>query len=124
MKALVTLVALLAATQALALLQCNQGPLTRNFGGAPWLVYTCSDGYSQIFVTPPESKAYPFLFSLIRGGGGGYRLSGEGTGNRTLTDAAAKELQALSGDDIGCLLDDVRDLQILYLLCRIDRRGR
>ena len=35
MKALVTLVALLAATQALALLQCNQGPLTRNFGGGP-----------------------------------------------------------------------------------------
>ena len=110
-KVLVTLlaqVALLAATPALAQLQCNQGPLTRNFGGAPWLVYACSDGQSLVFITPPASKAHPFVFNLKRAEGGQYWLSGEGTGSKTVTDAAAKELGALSADDIGRLLHDVR----------------
>src|SRR5579864_3917817 len=99
-RVVVALIALVTATQAAAQLQCNRGPLSRNYGGASWLVYACSDEHSLIFVTPPGSKAHPFIFSLIYQDGAGYRFSGEGTGDRSVTDVAAREIQALGGEDI------------------------
>jgi hypothetical protein len=56
-------------------LQCDIGPITKVFGSVPFY-----------FMFSPEGR--------------GYHLRGEGTGSKDLTDAALKELQALSDKDI------------------------
>jgi hypothetical protein len=88
-------------------LECNIGPVSKIYGGTPWLVYSCSDGLSLTLVTAPESRARPFYF-IFHWEQNGYRLAGEGTGDKTLTDAAFKEISAFSQTDIQTLLDQTK----------------
>lgn len=82
--------------------QCDVGPVRKVFGAVPWLVYSCNDATSLVLMSAPGSPASPFyfIFSLE---GGSYRLRGEGTGSKTATDAALKDLEALSAGDIQAL---------------------
>jgi hypothetical protein len=82
--------------------QCDVGPVTKVFGAVPWLVYSCNDATSLVLMSAPGSPASPFyfIFSLE---GGSYKLRGEGTGAKTATDAALKDLEALSASDIQAL---------------------
>ena len=45
----------------------------------------------------------PFVFSLILRDGG-YRLHGQGTGNKEATSAAFEEIKKMSADDIATLV--------------------
>ena len=83
-------------------LNCNSGPLTKSFGGTQWLVYGCDDNASVVIVTAPGNPATPFYFIFSKETAG-YRLRGEGTGDKRLTDAALKDLAALSDADIPVL---------------------
>jgi hypothetical protein len=83
-------------------LNCDVGPVTRTLGGAPWLVYSCNDLTTVIVVSAPGSPAAPFYFSLSFESGS-YRIRGEGTGAKAVTDAALRQLQSLSMVDIHAL---------------------
>ena len=72
------------------------------FGSAPWLVYSCNDASSVVLVAAPGSPAMPFYFAFTLEGTA-YRLRGEGTGSKAVTDAALKELQNLSAADLQSL---------------------
>ena len=85
-----------------AQLQCDIGPVTKTFGSVPWLVYGCDDGSSMVLVSAPGSRAAPFYF-IFSPDSGGYQLRGEGTGAKSATDAAMKELQALTPEQIRAL---------------------
>lgn len=91
-----------SATDTTPKLDCGRGPATKSFGGAPWLIYACSDGRSIVLVSAPESPASPFYF-MFNPNSTGHRLIGEGTGDKTVTDNAYKELKALSETDIRLL---------------------
>ncbi len=80
-------------------LQCDIGPITKTFGSVLWLLYSCGDGKSLVVVSAPGSQAAPFYF-FFSPDGQSYHLTGEGAGSKALTDAALKELQALSKTDI------------------------
>jgi|HubBroStandDraft_6_1064221.scaffolds.fasta_scaffold18177_3 hypothetical protein len=82
--------------------QCDVGPVTKVFGAVPWLVYSCNDATSLVLMSAPGSPASPFYFTFSLEGGS-YRLRGEGTGSKTATDAALKDLEALSASDIQAL---------------------
>src|SRR5215468_2973285 len=95
---------LIAATPALALDpkapdSCATGPVEKTYGGSVWLVASCSDGKSLVFVAKDGSKAAPFEFDLTYTGDG-YDLAGHGKGDRKATDAAYAELQKLTGMDV------------------------
>ena len=96
---LLSLVAVPLVANAAPPLNCDVGPVTKVFGSVPWLVYSCNDATSVVLVSAPGSPAMPFyfIFSLE---GSAYRLRGEGTGTKAATDAALKDLQALSASDI------------------------
>jgi hypothetical protein len=96
---LLILAALPLVTNAGPPLKCDVGPVTKVFGSVPWLVYSCNDASSVVLVSAPGSPAMPFFFSFTLEGTA-YRLRGEGTGSKAVTDAALKELQALSATDI------------------------
>jgi len=49
----------------------------------------------------------PFYF-LLQPGIGGYQVEGEGTGDKSVTDATYSELKALSDADITALLDETK----------------
>jgi hypothetical protein len=83
-------------------LSCTLGPATKTFGGNSWLVYGCNDGHSVVIVTAPGNPAAPFVF-IFTSGSKGMELHGEGTGNKELTDAAFKQLKALSPADVATL---------------------
>ena len=96
---------ILAAPLAVAAapLQCDIGPITKVFGSVSWLLYSCDDGKSLVVVSAPGSPAAPFYF-MFSPEGRGYHLRGEGTGSKTLTDVAYKELEVLSNQDIAGLV--------------------
>ena len=83
--------------------QCITGPIERTYGGTPWLVASCSDGKSLVFVAKEGGKAAPFEFDLTFTGDD-YDLAGHGKGDRKFTDAAYADLQKLTGKDVLDLL--------------------
>jgi hypothetical protein len=85
-------------------LKCDTGPVAKTYGDTPWLVYSCDDNRTVVIVSAPGSPATPFYFTF-HPQGNGYRLSGEGTGRKDVTDAAFGELQALSAQDIAALIE-------------------
>jgi hypothetical protein len=88
-------------------LQCNIGPVTKIYGAAPWLVYSCNDAKSVVVISAPGSAASPFYF-IFSPEGAEYHLRGEGTGSKPATDAALHELQSLSTKDIQALLRETK----------------
>ena len=98
----------LAATPASALdpkapESCAVGPIEKTYGGTTWLVASCSDGKSLVFIAREGSKAAPFEFDLIYSGDG-YDLTGHGDGDRKFTDAAYADLQKIKAADILALI--------------------
>ena len=84
-------------------LECKVGPVTKNYGGTPWRVYGCNDRRSVAMVTALGSRAFPFIF-IFYWNKGQYKLSGEGTGNKAMTNLAFRELSRFSTPDIEALL--------------------
>ena len=99
---LLSLVAVPLVANASPPLKCDVGPVTKVFGSVSWLVYSCDDATSVVLVSPPGSPAMPFYF-VFTFEGSAYKLRGEGTGSKAVTDAALKDLQVLSTTDIVAL---------------------
>ena len=98
----------LSATPALAVdpkapEQCITGPVEKTYGGTTWLVASCSDGKSLVFVAKEGGKAAPFEFDLTFTGDG-YDLTGHGDGDRKYTDAAYADLQKIKAADVLALI--------------------
>jgi hypothetical protein len=94
---------LAGVAEAQEALTCNVGSLERTFGGTPWIVHGCNDGKSLVVVSTADNPASPFYFVLLWNGSvpdHGYRVSGEGTGNREASAAAFSELRALTRQQI------------------------
>lgn len=91
------------APQPSVKLNCEIGPVEKNYGGGKWLVYSCDDNRTVVIVAAPRDPAAPFyfMFSLQQGR---YQLTGEGTGNRQATDAAYQELRTLAESEITSLI--------------------
>jgi hypothetical protein len=83
-------------------LNCVAGPLKQTFGKTLWDVYGCDDGHSVVVVTATGNPAMPFYFFFVWGPKG-FDLRREGTGNKVLTDAAFKDLRALSEEQVARL---------------------
>jgi hypothetical protein len=75
------------------------------YGGTKWLVYGCDDKKGLVVVTAPGNPAMPFYFFFFPNEDG-YQLHGEGTGDKKITDAAYKDLAALSDSDIDALVTE------------------
>jgi hypothetical protein len=95
-------------------LKCESGPLMKTFGGSQWLVYGCADSQSMAVISTPGSPAMPFYFFLFPKGGA-YQVRGEGNGNKVATDAAYKELGALSVAEIRALIEQAKIAQTAHV---------
>jgi hypothetical protein len=71
-------------------LNCKVGPVEKTYGSSEWLVYSCDDHKSLVFVSKPKSAAFPFYFFLTPSG-----LHGEGTGDKKATDAAYADISQI-----------------------------
>jgi len=96
-----------AMTSHAQALKCETGPVTKTYGSGQWLVYSCSDSKSVAVISAPGNPATPFYF-LLHPSDGGYKLEGEGTGDKNATNAAAQELQKLSESNIVVLIEETR----------------
>jgi hypothetical protein len=105
MAALLPMVAS-ASTQA-PHMKCTVGPVAKQFGKTPWLVYSCDDGKSVLIVSAPANKAVRFHFTFVADEDG-YALHGEGQGDKRVTDAAYQDLNALVEADIAALVSETR----------------
>ncbi len=105
-----TFVASAAALDPKAPESCATGPIERTYGGTPWLVASCSDDKSLVFVAKEGSPGAPFEFDLYYTGNG-YDLTGKGTGNRKATDAAYAELSKLTGSAIRALIAETQGVK-------------
>ncbi|QNA89621.1 hypothetical protein G4G28_16155 [Massilia sp. Dwa41.01b] len=83
------------ASQAGGQKSCTIGPTEKTFGKTKWLVYGCDDATMAVIVSAAGNPAGPFYFAVYREAGR-YRIVGEGTGSKTASGAALKDLQALS----------------------------
>ncbi len=84
--------------------QCITGPIEKTYGGTPWLVVSCSDGKSLVFVAKDGSNAAPFEFDLTFTGND-YDLAGHGKGDPKFAGAAYADLQKLTAKDVIELLN-------------------
>ena len=108
MKLLLIVVSLLISVKSWAeppALNCDLGPANKIYGGTPWLVYGCNDQHSVVVVTAPNSPAVPFYF-MFAYSNGSYRLQGEGTGDKTKTDAAYADLRKFTNIQIARLFSE------------------
>ena len=74
--------------------RCEMGPIERTLGGTEWLVYGCEDRKSFVVLSAEGNPAMPFYF-VVTEIGGKLTIRGEGTGSKTASDAAGKELEML-----------------------------
>jgi hypothetical protein len=86
---------------------CVTGPVIKTYGGSKWLVVSCSDGKSLVFVAQEGSAAAPFEFDLTYTGDG-YDLDGHGKGNRKAADAAYADLQKITAADVLSLIKETQ----------------
>ncbi|HEY0302528.1 MAG TPA: hypothetical protein VGC36_14380 [Rhizomicrobium sp.] len=83
--------------------KCDVGPVTRNYGGAPWLVYSCHDLYRLLFVAPPLNPASPRTIVLSRDGAG-FHVDSIGIGDRRAATDAGGAIRGLTADDFNALI--------------------
>jgi hypothetical protein len=88
-------------------LNCYTGPARRAFGGADWLVYSCDDARSMVVISTEKNPANPFYF-VLASESAGYRIDGEGTGNKQTSDAAGYELAHMTAADFANLLAETK----------------
>lgn len=88
--------------------ECNIGPVTKTYGQAQWLVYSCNDDKTLVIVSAPGNPATPFYFTFLPTDAG-HRLFGEGTGKREATAAAFEQLKSLSEDDIANVIKETKE---------------
>ena len=87
-------------------LNCKIGPVEKTYGTSKWLVYSCGDGLSLVFVSAPGSAAFPFYFFRMKG-----ELHGEGTGDKKATDAAFAEIKKLDDEDASALVHSTQTVR-------------
>ena len=80
-------------------LNCKVGPIEKTYGASKWLIYSCQDRQTLVFVSAPGSKAFPFYFFRMKD-----KLHGEGTGDKMATDAAFAEISKIDDDAAAALL--------------------
>ena len=88
--------------------ECNIGPVTKTYGQAQWLVYSCNDDKTLVIVSAPGNPATPFYFTFLATDAG-HRLFGEGTGKKEATAAAFEQLKSLSEDDIANVIKETKE---------------
>ena len=86
---------------------CKTGPARKNFGGSPWLVYSCNEPSTIKVIAAPGSKAAPFSYTLYENNGK-RRLEGEGSGDEKLDQAAYGDLKLLRENDVRALIQETR----------------
>lgn len=94
------------AASAAPTMKCVTGPVTKQYGKTPWLVYGCDDGKSVLIVSAPANKAVRFRFTFVADDDG-YALHGEGQGDKKVTDAAYQDLNSLSESDVAALVSEI-----------------
>jgi hypothetical protein len=86
---------------------CELGPVTKTYGGTPWLAYACNDAHSLLLVSAPGSSAMPFVF-VFHWEEEAYHLAGAGSGNKAATGAAFRDLGGLTEPEIKSLLGEAQ----------------
>ena len=84
-------------------MDCSLGPAERRFDGVQWLVFGCDDGRSIVFVTGPQSPADLQFVFIVSADGDGYKVYGEGNGDRALTRPAYDAIIAMSANEYAAL---------------------
>ena len=97
--------ALLGATPAMAapVAQCDVGPVARNYGGAPWLVFSCHDQARLLFVAPPVNPAHPSTIVLSRVGDS-FHVDTISNGDRRAAVEAGQAIGGLSPEEFDALI--------------------
>lgn len=85
-------------------MKCETGPVKRTFGGTEWIVYSCEDQASMVVVSAKGNPAMPFFF-FLKSEGGGYRIRGEGNGDKKASNAAFQELAGMKPAEFAALLE-------------------
>ena len=84
-------------------LQCEVGPVDREYGGSAFSIFSCDDERSVVAVAKRGSKAYPFYF-IVSPVGGEVRLYGQGDGDGEASRAAFSELNEFTPEDVAALV--------------------
>lgn len=86
-----------------ASMECNVGPVTRSFGGTEWTVFSCDDEASMIAISAKGNPALPFIF-VMKEEDGNYKITGEGNGDRSASQAAGDEIARMTNQEFSELL--------------------
>lgn len=86
---------------------CEVGPLQKTYGGTEWVVYSCTDDRTVVIHSAAGNPAMPFYFMFFQQDST-LRLYGEGTGDKKYTEAAFKELEPMTEQDVAALVQETK----------------
>lgn len=89
---------------------CETGPLTKEYGKTSWLVYSCDDNKSMLIISAIDNPAMPYYFTLQESKKG-YLVIGAGSGDKKTTAAAFADLEKLSQSEILKLIKKTKTIK-------------
>ena len=84
-------------------LQCETGPVDRDYGGSAVTIFSCDDDKSLVAFAKPGTRAYPYFF-ILSPMDGQVRLYGEGDGDNEAGRAAFTDLNELLPAEVADLV--------------------
>jgi len=87
--------------------QCAIGPQEKMFGQTKWLLYGCDGATAAALVPAKGNPAAPFFFLIFRDGTG-FKIYGEGIGDKNASGAAMSDLKSLPGEALAQIVTDAQ----------------
>jgi len=84
---------------------CDVGPVTKHFGHSDWQILSCGDGRTLLFQSLPGKPGADFSISIEKDS---IERGNESMENRDLSEAAIKELAALSHEKLLALIAETQ----------------
>jgi hypothetical protein len=94
-------------TKTTVQLTCDGPGVTKMIAGNFWMISPCNDGKSLVFVASTRNPARPYTITSISQGGQ-RTFNAQGTGDKAAADAAQKEIEAMTEEQVAAIVAEAR----------------
>ena len=87
--------------------RCKTGPVVKQLGGTYWIVFSCDDSKSLIFLSDQRNPAFPFMF-VAMAKDDRYEVRGQGEGDKDAAAPAFEALMKMPATDLFALVEETQ----------------
>ncbi|MCB9975217.1 MAG: hypothetical protein H6856_06235 [Rhodospirillales bacterium] len=91
-------------------LNCNIGPAHKSIGETDWLVYSCGNETTLVFVSDKGSAAFPFVFTMMVQEDL-LLTTGQGNGSKEATAKTYEVLKKYTLQELASLIEETKKVR-------------